>query len=300
MRKAAAVLFISIIILLSLSGCRGDKNEILMKYGLLIGGAADGESIGAAAEFLDDNISEVDRKTATEMVIEYREYLYNYIIQNKDKTIIQELGVYLDEKTGRIDEEKIKGSAHKPYYDLIKSGSLMITIYEGMPVLRIDHNMLTEKYGEYISDSTMGLYSLCETLIEEPTTENAGLNVDWNELLRRTYEAERLIKKYPEDEATAEEANWIYTSHINSVLMGATNTPIFSYETKEFSASAQKAYRAFILSEPDSVLTWVLNEYFDYLDSIDYTLDFNDSTASKIFFDTCDWLVSEAEKRVKE
>ncbi|HAF60171.1 MAG TPA: hypothetical protein DCK81_03410 [Clostridiales bacterium UBA9856] len=69
---------------------------------------------------------------------------------------------------------------------------------------------------------------------------------------------------------------------------------------REFSEPAKTAYQNFMLSEPAAVLTWVLKEYFTYLNSIDYTLDFNDSTMSKVFFDTCDWLVSEAEKRVRE
>lgn len=300
MHKVAAVLLTALIIIFSLTGCRGDKTEILRDFNLLISDPADAESIGEAAEFLDKNLSKLDEASATDMVVDYREYLYNYIIQNKDRTIIQELEVYIDNDTGRINGDIIIDSAHKPYYDLIKSGSLMIVVYQGEPALKIDHNMIIEKYGEYISDSIRELFILGAMLAEEPTTENAGLNVGLDELLRRTFEAEKLIKKYPEDERMIAEAIWIYTSHINTVLMGTTNTPIFNYETKEFSEPAKKLYKQFVLSEPDSVLSWVLKEYFIYLNSIGYTLDFNDSTTSKVFFDTCDWLVSEAEKRVKE
>ena len=93
---------------------------------------------------------------------------------------------------------------------------------------------------------------------------------------------------------------WLYKSYLNSLLMGATNTPIFNYSTQEFSEEAKQAYISFITSHPDSTITWMLKEYFTYLNSIDYKLNFNDSTMSKVFFDTCDWLVSEAEKRVLE
>jgi hypothetical protein len=93
---------------------------------------------------------------------------------------------------------------------------------------------------------------------------------------------------------------WLYTTHLNAILMGTTNSPIFDYSSKEFSPGAKAAYEAFAKANPDTTLTWVLKEYFTYLDSIDYKLDFNDSTMSKVFFNTCDWLVSEAEKRVME
>jgi molybdopterin biosynthesis enzyme len=50
--------------------------------------------------------------------------------------------------------------------------------------------------------------------------------------------------------------------------------------------------------DSDSTTAWALTEYFSYLDSIRYSLDFNDKSSSKVFFDTCDWLVSESGKRV--
>jgi len=300
MHKIAAVLLIIFAIIFSFGGCRNDNNEIQSEFTLLISKNVDSENIDAIANFLDENISKMNEDIATLMVIDFREYLFNYIIQNKDKTILQELFVYIDGKTGRIDSEKIQNSEHKSYYDKIKAGSLMVMLYEDAPVLRVDHNKLLEKYGEYISDSVNELYRLEAQLIERPTSENAKLTVNWQELLKRAYAAEKLITEYSKDERVLADAIWIYTTHINSLLMGATNSPIFDYNTKEFSSSARSAYQDFILNEPDAVLTWVLKEYFAYLSNIDYTLDFNDCERNKMFFDTCDRLVAEAEKRVKE
>lgn len=300
MHKIAAVLLIIFAIIFSFGGCRNDNNEIQSEFTLLISKNVDSENIDAIANFLDENISKMNEDIATLMVIDFREYLFNYIIQNKDKTILQELFVYIDGKTGRIDSEKIQNSEHKSYYDKIKAGSLMVMLYEDAPVLRVDHNKFLEKYGEYISDSVNELYRLEAQLIERPTSENAKLTVNWQELLKRAYAAEKLITEYSKDERVLADAIWIYTTHINSLLMGATNSPIFDYNTKEFSSSARSAYQDFILNEPDAVLTWVLKEYFAYLSNIDYTLDFNDCERNKMFFDTCDRLVAEAEKRVKE
>ncbi len=300
MYKTAAVLLIIFVVVFSFMGCRSDKEDIQSEFTLLISKTIDSEGIDAAAKFLDENIAKLDENTATLMVIDFREYLFNYIVQNKDKTILQELQVYIDEASGRIDVDKIKDSEHKSYYDKVKAGSLMVVFFEGVPALRVDYNSLLAEYGDYISDSVKELYSLEALLIERPTTENASLIVGWQEVLDRAYAAEKLIMEYPEDDRVLADATWIYTTHINNLLMGATNTPIFDYTTKDFSSSAREAYQNFIIDEPDAVLSWVLKEYFAYLTSIDYSLDFNDCSRNKAFFDTCDLLVAEAEKKVKE
>lgn len=299
MYKAAAVILLALLLSISLLGCRSDKEEVSLSFSQLVDSEANAESIFEASEFLDKNIVKLNEEDATSLITDYREYLLNYIIQNNDKTIIQELNVYIDEKTGFIDQEKISNSEHKSYYDLIKSSSLMVTRYEDHPTLKIDYNSLLSRYGNYISNPMKELYNFEAELINKPTSENAGLNISWKELLRRALIAENLIKEYP-DERMLDDTMWIYTAHINNILVGATNTPIFDYATKKFSSSAKTAYQEFMHAEPNAVITWVLREYFSYLNSIDYTLDYNNCSENKKFFDMCDWLVSEAEKRVKE
>jgi hypothetical protein len=298
MHKTTAIFLIALLVTVSLAGCGENKEKMKTDFNDLIGSTATAENICEAAEFLNANITRAGEETATDMVIAYRDYLLNYIIQNKDKTTIQELSVYIDGETDQISEDKIKNSELKTYYDQITTGSLMVVIYEKLPVLKVDHAKLLERYGKYISHSVQELYGLEVLLNEKPTSENAALTVSFEELINRTYEAEKLLKDHHEDYRIAEDALWIFTSHLNILLMGTTNSPVFDYTTKVFSLVAKDAYQGFMLQEPDSVLSWVLNEYFTYLYSINYQLDFNNSAMSKVFFDTCDWLVSEAEKRV--
>ncbi len=300
MRKTAAVLFIALVMNLVITGCGADKEMIQSEFTMLIANTATAENIRANADFLDKNIENVSEEIATNMVIAYREYLLDYITQNNDKTTIQELGVYLDAETRLIDQEKIQNSELKSYYDDIRAGALKVTLYENIPVLRVNYNMLLEKYEEHISEPLTELFRLSAELIAKPTSENATLAISWEELLTRTHAAEKLVKANSDNEYLIADAMWIYTSHLNTMLMGTTNTPIFDYTTKEFSEEARTVYQSFLLAEPEATLTWVLKEYFTYLSSIEFNLDFNDSTMSKVFFDTCDWLVSEAEKRVKE
>ncbi len=300
MRKTAAIIItITLLTLISLAGCGTDREKLQSEFNDLITGPVTSEQIPLIGAFLDENIQHVGQDLASHMVFEFHEFLLDYTFQNEDGTAIQELSVYFDAETGRIDEEKIQHSVFKSFYDDITVGLFMM-MYENEPVLRVDHARLLEKYGEYISESMQALYHLAAEVVERPTTENATLAISWKELVDRTYEAEKIIKTYPDDQRIIEEVMWIFRTHLNTMLMGTTNTPIFDYRTKEFSDSARAAYQEFMLSESDAVLTWTLKEYFTYLDSIDFTLDFNDITMSKVFFNTCDWLVSEAEKWVRK
>ncbi len=82
--------------------------------------------------------------------------------------------------------------------------------------------------------------------------------------------------------------------------MGTTNTPVFDYQTGEFSAQAKEAYEHVVKEHQDTILAWTLNQYFAYLEEIEYTLNYKDSTMSKLFFDTCYGIRATAEKRVFE
>jgi hypothetical protein len=299
--KRAVLLIATLISFLIFTACGANKEEIQSEFSTMLSQERiTSEHIRKTAEFLDENIGKLNEEEATVMVVAYEEYINRFINEYDDEVTLQSLGVYFDYDKGYIDTEKIEVSELKTYYEDIKYGCLMVKYYEEALELRVDYTKLLKKYGEHISDSIYRLYELNADITERPMTENASLLISWEELLDRAFRAESLINDYPEDEIIRENVMWLYKSYLNSLLMGATNTPIFNYSTQEFSEEAKQAYISFITSHPDSTITWMLKEYFTYLNSIDYKLNFNDSTMSKVFFDTCDWLVSEAEKRVLE
>ena len=300
MKKTIVVLLIVVLFSWILVACGADKDKIQSDFSNMIENAATPEDIQSTAEFLDENIPLVGEEKASDMLAAYEHHLLNYISENTDKTSIEALRTYFDFDKGVIDEQKIEGSEMKAFYDKIKAGSLMVVCYENAMILKVDYAKLLEKYGDYISESIQSLYGLVAETTAKPTTENATLMIHWEDLLDRTFAAETLLKNYPEDDLVKDDAMWLYTTHLNTLLMGTTNTPIFDYSSKEFSSEARDAYEAFVIANPDTTLTWVLKEYFTYLNGIDFSLDFKDSTMSKVFFDTCDWLVSEAEKRVMQ
>jgi len=87
---------------------------------------------------------------------------------------------------------------------------------------------------------------------------------------------------------------------LDLIMMGTTNTPVFDYQTGEFSSQAKVSYEHVVNEHQDTTLAWALREYFAYLEKIDYAMNYKDSMKSKLFFDTCYGIRVAAEKRVFE
>ncbi|MDD2484229.1 MAG: hypothetical protein PHQ50_04260 [Eubacteriales bacterium] len=298
MRKTTAIILTLILCLTAFTGCKPDKEKIQSDFSVMVAAAATPDHIGQTAAFLDENISFVGEEIAGHMLVAYEEYLLRYLDENRNQA--ETLRPFFDEKTGIIDESKITDTGASELYANLRAGSIIAVYYEEALTLKVDYTRLLEKYGEYIPESLRLLYGLDADSVLKPMTENAKLNISWETLLDRAYRAEMILKKYPEDHLVKENAQWLYTTYLNALLMGTTNTPIFDYETEEFSAEAKAAYVHFMRENSDAVLTFALTEYFSYLESIEYNLDYNDVTMSKVFFDTCDWIVTETNKRLEE
>jgi hypothetical protein len=300
MMKIKRVLWIVGLLILGLAGCGDSEQQLQSDFSALIADPLNSEQIWATSEFLHTNLDRFSEDDAGDMIAAYEDLLLRYITENPDHTLVADLKPYYDLKTGLIDAEKLQAGQLATFYENITDASMFVVYYENAMTLRVNYRGLIESYGTFLPDYQLRLYELTDEIVRKPISENATLMVDWEILLERALQAETLLKEFPEVELIQTEALWVYTSHINTILMGTTNTPIFDYKTMEFSKKAKMIYEDFLISNSETTLSWVLIEYFTYLHSVDDRLDYSDSTMSKVFFDTCDWLVSEAEKRVME
>lgn len=162
----------------------------------------------------------------------------------------------------------------------------------------INYSDWAERFKKYVFDALNELYQIKEKEQISPMVKDTNLVISWDELLERTYEMELYIHKNKDVELVKDDASWLYTNYMITLVMGTNGTPIFDYKTHEFNEAAKNSFSAFVNRHSDSATTWALTEYFTYLDSIGFTMDYNDKISSKLFFDTCDWLVSESGKRV--
>jgi len=297
MYKKAIFILILVFCLTGFSGCGPSREEIQSDFTLLVAAEATPEHIRQTAAFLDENISKMGKDGAGHMLVSYEEYLLRYIDENPDEADV--LGPFVEED-GSIDGEKITDAGARDLFENLKAGSVAVLIFEDAPVMRVDYPSLLEKYEKYLPESLRLLYELDADAFIVPMSENATLNVSWEEILNRAYRAEKILREFPGDHLVQENAEWLFSKYLTTLLMGTTNTPVFDYETEVFSSDAKAAYTRFIRENPDAVLSDALTEYFTYLESIDYQLDYNDITMSKVFFDTCDWISSESIKKLEE
>ncbi len=200
---------------------------------------------------------------------------------------IGEASAYLDQNLSKLDKEYAGNLIHLYEHYILEFNQ------EG-----IDYDQWIVKYEKYISPALRGFYQLLAEEQNVPMAEDAVLKISWDELLKRAYKMEMFIMDNKKYTLISDDLNWMYGKYLNALVMGTNGTPIFDYKTQAFSEDAKAAYAGFINRYPDSTTAWALTEYFTYLDSIQFTMDYNDKFASKLFFDTCDWLVSESGKRV--
>ncbi len=200
---------------------------------------------------------------------------------------VKEATDYLDKYLPKMDKAYANAMVHKLEHYIL-----------GFNQEGIVYNDWIKKYKRYLDPQLLEFYQIMAREQESPMAVDAVLKLSWEELAQRTYELEQFIQANKDYILIKDDFTWIYGKYVNAMVMGTTGTPVFDYKTHEFSDSARTAYAAFLNKYPDSTTAWALTEYFTYLSSIDYTMDYNNKDTSKIFFDTCDWLVTESGKRV--
>jgi hypothetical protein len=162
----------------------------------------------------------------------------------------------------------------------------------------VDYERLIAEYAAEIPDYLTELLEYKAVEQRRPIIANATLQVNWRELVLRTLDLEDFIAAHREDRLIQDDALWLYKRYVNALLMGASNSPVFDYETRAFSQDLLTQYDAVLSERPDSALAAVLTEYEAYLAGLGYALEYDQKEESAKFFETCSRLVSEAEQRV--
>jgi hypothetical protein len=258
------------------------------------------ESLVLSKDYLSKNIGKLNKDKATKIVMQYEDFMLKYINSDADWTALDQLFAYWNEDIGAIEADKIKSAELLNKYNQLVTSGFYFLSSEGIPYPAINYTDLLIKYEGKISPALVDLYKIKQMEADYPMAIDASLVISWGELANRTLATEVFVEKYKNDYNTIEDWIFIYQNYINTLLMGIDNTPMFGILDNEFSADAKEQYIDFINNNPDSLTAYILTEYITYLESINYILDYANEEQSKIYFDTCTWLVSEAGKRVTE
>ena len=216
-----------------------------------------------AEAYIDANIAKVDAEDA-----DYMLYLY----ANTARVIVEEDGEKLEGLLGRYG------------------------------------NRLTEMMRSFMQ---LELEEIQEPLSEMPSAEaeegTTGEELFFREAMERALKVEKLVRDNRETinsktyEYLKPTVTWQYEYYINYMLLGTADAPVFGTEDHLFKETAKAIYTELAQAEPDTTTAWVVNEYFNYLESIDFRLDYKqDADAAKVYYDTCGYIVDKAGKRLYE
>ncbi|MBQ8590959.1 MAG: hypothetical protein IJ486_10970 [Firmicutes bacterium] len=282
------------------AGCGKSDEDIQTEFAKILSNKATPQSMAEAEEYAETYAKKLTSDRASILVAHLEDYLIQYINTDRDDIQVQSLAAYFDKESGILNEEKIKDNVTKEYYSTLQKAHIYPVYFEEKVQLRVNYATLHETFSKVIDPALSKLYEIDALITDKPATKNATLQIGYDQLLDRALTVEELIIEHPGNVLIEEEVEWLYSTYLDLIMMGTANSPIFDYQSGEFNPQAKSAYDAFIEENAATTLAWALEEFYAYVEDIGYTMNYKDSTKSKLFFDTCYGIRVAAEKRVFE
>jgi hypothetical protein len=164
--------------------------------------------------------------------------------------------------------------------------------------VHIDYRAMLERFGAFISVELNELFTLKAEEFEDPSTGDAQIIRSYEDIIDRALKAEKLLQEHKNDDVLRANTLEYYRDYLFLLLAGSDRTPVFDYETGLFSHEARTVYEDFIAASPDTVLADALIEYFAYLNNVDFSIDYSDPVENKVFYNTCDYIIERALKKL--
>lgn len=235
------------------------------------------------------------------------------------EAMLEEAKTFLAANIGKVKEEDADYMLHL-YIDSAK-----LVVEEDAEAF----SSLIENYGSYASEMMQEILALELLEINSPLSSfdgskpedgidlgdekdseiggAAGISSFWREAMKRALALEKIVEEYKETlqsgsyEYLKTTIVWQYEYYINYMLLGTAECPVFEGEEHTFSEEAKEVYTELAQENPQTITAWAVNEFFDYLNSIRFKLDYgNDAEAAKVYYNTCSYIVGEAGKRLYE
>lgn len=249
----------------SLCSCSKSENVLLSEFKAITKEDPTYTSLESAVSFMNVHSEKLSEEGASRLILAYEDFLLRFL--EKNETIGQASGSELFIYTDNID---------------------------GISVNRVDYESLISKYGGYVGAELLELLSIKASETKEPAVKDSALQISYEALLERTLRVEDLLAAHSSEDFLKASATEYYKNYVTLLLSGNDYSPLFNYETGEFSPLARDAYENFIVEHPETITAGILTEYSAYLNSIKYTMDYMDATENKVFYDTCDYLIEKA------
>lgn len=168
----------------------------------------------------------------------------------------------------------------------------------------LDYRELANKYKDCISKTLFDFYIIKANEQDTPAVKDGILQRDFEGLMLRALELEAFMDANKDAfrgdhyKIAKEDLVWIYESYISLMMKGSSVNPVFSYETGEVTEPATASYAALAAAHSDTVTAWAAEEFLQYVDDVGGRLDYEDTAATKLYYDTCAYINSESGKKL--
>lgn len=269
-KKAMISILLSLAIVLSLTltlcSCEKTENALLAEFKAMTEEEPTYKNLEKAALFIDLNIANLSEEAGSRLILAYEDFLLRFLDSNE------------------AEENQFSGKEIFIYTEYTDETETKVVDYEAM----------IDQYSVQMNPELIELLNIKATEVKQPSVKDATLQLTYEELLERTLRTENLLIEHRSEDVLKASALEYYKEYVSLLLAGSDRSPVFDYDTGEFSAIAREAYENFMVENPQTVLAGILTEYFSYLNNIKYTIDYMNATDNKVFYDTCDYLINEA------
>lgn len=266
-RIALAAGVVLIALALVFTGCQKTEKTLMSEFKSMTQSEPTAAGLTAAVSFLDRHIESVTDVGASRLVLAYEDYALRYA----------------------QDESPADPEAPLESWYLARAEDGEV---------HIDYRAMLERFGAFISVELNELFTLKVEEFEDPSTGDAQIIRSYEDIIDRALKAEKLLQEHKNDDVLRANTLEYYRDYLFLLLAGSDRTPVFDYETGIFSHEARAVYEDFIAASPDTVLADALIEYFTYLNNVDFSIDYSDPVENKVFFNTCDYIIERALKKL--
>jgi hypothetical protein len=218
-------------------------------------------------EYINQNIKEMNKKTATEAVgilvntLEKYETIYND--QLFTGNIPDLMNKYFEFVFDYSKIELIKETDLKALLYDITLGGFKIVDTEGTFMVIVDYEAL-KTFNEYLEDELKYYVEIMAMIYNDPVAIDASIVVSPKELEKRIIQMEDYIKAF-ENQQRKEIILSLYLGNMMVYMSGTENTPIFDYDTGTMNTDMFKTFEVAASTYKETIFGKVMNKYVEVL-----------------------------------
>lgn len=191
-------------------------------------------------------------------------------------------------ETKKVDSSKLDTSTLSLYEDTIVKNAYRIHSTEGMAYPIIDYSYF-KKYFDNLNDELKDTVTLLAMESDEPMYNDAAIAIPYEELVNRILTTEDFLNNYPGSKFF-DIALSNMKSYALSYMIGANNTPAFSYDDNKLNDDLKASFESFLKLYPKSKFGEYLNGYYDQVveNNLEPVRDYYSDSAIEVIYTTFD------------